>query len=72
MRRFLKFIGKQLLRLFHFLKRGLIGIPKKTIEQIYQFADWGKRQLDKRINSAQRERLHTLIFKSDTPGRAQI
>ena len=34
---------------------------------MFSFANWGKRQLDKRINLAQREYLHSVIFESETP-----
>ena len=54
-------------RLFLFLKIFLQNIPGRVQQWIFDFAFWGKRQVDKRINTNQREHLHTIIFKSDTP-----
>ncbi len=44
------------LKFLYRIRRGIFGT-----------ANWVKRQLDKRINEEQREYLHTIIFKNDTP-----
>lgn len=65
-RRLGKWFGRQFLALFFFIKRVVIGTPGKLRQWVFDFADWGKRQLDKRINSDQRERLHTIIFETES------
>ena len=44
----------------------LYKIPAKLIQLVFGIANWGKQQMDKVISIAQRERLHTIIFKSET------
>lgn len=60
------FWGKLTLFLVSALQAGL-GFPKKVWGWTLQFAYWGRRQLDKVIDSAQRENLHKVIFESETP-----
>jgi len=44
-----------------------LGIPKQLWTWILRFAYWGKHQLDKVIDHTQREKLHLIIFESETP-----
>jgi voltage-gated potassium channel len=62
-----KWLGKQLLKLFLLSKVFVFAIPVKIRQLVFDIAHWGRIQLDKRINNEQRERLHTIIFKSETP-----
>jgi voltage-gated potassium channel len=62
-----KWTGKQLLQLFRFLKGFVFMVPVKFRQGIFAIAHWSRLQLDKGINKEQRERLHSLIFKNETP-----
>jgi len=44
-----------------------LGIPKQLWTWTLRFAYWGKHQLDKVIDHTQREKLHLIIFESETP-----
>lgn len=59
-------LWKQLFRFYTFLKIIVIDSPKRISGLIFRMADWGKIKLDQRINHEQRERLHTIIFKTET------
>jgi voltage-gated potassium channel len=59
-------IGKQLLRFFLFCKGSILATPGRLKQGLFSFAEWGRQQLDKRINTLQKERLHTIIFKNET------
>lgn len=63
----IKWFWENCLKLYLFFKKVLLAAPAKIKKRIFRIADWGERQLDKRINTNQRERLHTIIFKSETP-----
>lgn len=67
-----RWLGKQLVRLFFFLKSIVVHTPKQLRKWIFRFAHWGKLQLDKRINGDQRNRLQAIIFKSETPEGRQF
>ena len=41
-------------------------LPSQIRERLFRLGAWGKKQLDKRINAFQRERLHTIVFKTET------
>lgn len=64
---FIKWLGRMLTRLFVAIKNLILQAPARLKGLIFRFAAWGQRQLDKRFNSEQREHLHTIIFKTDTP-----
>lgn len=64
---FINWLGKILTRLFISIKNLVLQTPVRLKRAIFRFAAWGKRQLDKRFSSEQREHLHTIIFKTDTP-----
>ncbi len=70
MRKYLKIFGKwlerQLAQFFLFVKKIILGTPDKLRHWVFSFANWGKQQLDKRINRQQRENLHKIIFESET------
>ncbi|MEL6925943.1 MAG: hypothetical protein AAFO94_18015, partial [Bacteroidota bacterium] len=59
LRKGFRWIGRLLFRFFRALYRFLQQVPGRLKRGIFRFANWGKRQLDKRINTTQRERLHT-------------
>ncbi len=67
-----KWWWKQISSLYYYLKKIFIAAPKALQKWVFRFAKWGKRQLDKRINNEQRERLHSIIFKSETPEGRQF
>ncbi len=62
-----KWLWNQLVRLITAIRSFLVGVPADIRDSIFQFGAWGKKQLDKRINAFQKERLHSVIFKSDSP-----
>ena len=57
---------RQIVNLFTSLSTFIFAIPGTLRQWIFSIAYWGKNKLDKRINNDQRERLHTIIFKSET------
>jgi voltage-gated potassium channel len=67
LKRFGKWLWRHIVNFYLFLEKIIRRTPQKIENWIYAVANWGKRQLDKRINIAQKEQLHTIIFKSETP-----
>ena len=66
LQQFGRWIIRQIVRFYHFLKGIIIATPYKLKAWVFAFAAWGKKQLDRRINSKQRAYLHNVIFENDT------
>lgn len=64
---FIKWIARKLYRLLKWLVLGILALPDRIKKIIYRVAHWGKEKLDQRIDILQREKLHTIIFKTETP-----
>ncbi|MFT4760864.1 MAG: voltage-gated potassium channel [Paraglaciecola sp.] len=61
-----KWIIPQAIRIAYFFKSIIVTTPSSLKHWVFNFAAWGKHQLDRRIDSEQRAYLHTIIFKSNT------
>lgn len=56
-----------LVQLFFRFKKIAIATPPMLKQWIFSIAEWGRIELDKRINQTQRKWLRQIIFKTETP-----
>jgi len=72
--RFIQFLLKIISKLkvaLQLLQHQNLRLSRFLEDKLFNFARWGKIKLDRLINASQKEQLHTVIFKSDTPSGRQ-
>lgn len=62
-----RWLGGKLILFLRAVRQNVLNFPKQLWTWTLRFAYWGKHQLDKVIDHGEREKLHKIIFESETP-----